>query len=253
MRFGKSAKEAREEPNRGGSGDWIRYLKEGDTTFRIIQEPDDWTYYWEHFSPAGFSFPCNNEETCPGCTSDNEKLSKVSRKIAFNVLQSVNGTDYVNVFKVGPTVGDKLENRFKRFGTVTDRDYTITRYKTSADRWDFEVEGGTPSPIEIEKYALRDVESMLAESWEDAWGDGDQARANRQAETPAPAARGRMTIAKTQSEEPPFEDKVYQEADLRKMIPEDLLAIISKELQVEPPEALVTTDDLVDWMLNMLS
>ena len=49
--------------------------------------------------------------------SDNEKMKKVSRKIAFNVLDSFNGAEYVNVCKVGPMVADKLENRFKRFDT----------------------------------------------------------------------------------------------------------------------------------------
>jgi len=157
VRFGRSAAEAAEEPSRGGAGgDFIKYLREGDTTFRILQDRDDgWVYYWEHFSPMGFSFPCTNEEdTCPGCISDNEKMKKVGRKIAFNVLESFNGTDYVNVYKVPSTVASKLENRIARFGTVTDRDYTITKYKTTGDRWDFDLEGDTPTPVPIERFEL---------------------------------------------------------------------------------------------------
>jgi len=73
VRFGKSKTEAAEEPGRGGGGDFIRYLKDGSTTFRILQEQDEWVYFWEHFSPAGFSFPCPRSaddpvEMCPGCT-----------------------------------------------------------------------------------------------------------------------------------------------------------------------------------------
>src|SRR4249919_133666 len=106
MRFGKSAKEAKKEPAKGGSGDFMRYIKDGDQTFRILQEQEDWVYYWEHYNPMGYSFPCNdtdpdnpNPEGCPGCSSDVEKMKVPSRKIAFNVLQSYNGQEYVNVYK----------------------------------------------------------------------------------------------------------------------------------------------------------
>jgi len=267
MRFGKSAAEAAEEPGRGGGGgDFIRYLKDGDTTFRILQEPDDWTYWWEHFSPMGFSFPCprgvdDPVEDCPGCSSDNEKMSKVNRKIGFNVLASVNGVEYVNAFKVGPTVADKLKNRFNRFSTVTDRDYTITRYKTGSDRWDFDVEGGMPSPVDVSKYELKDLEELLAQSYDEAWGDGAQAQANRQgsAEVAVAAQPKRPTIAPQTAavaqEEPPFEapgtEKVYQEADLRKMDREELLLLIKNDLGVEPPSTLTTPGEVVDWLMSI--
>src|SRR5678815_1751728 len=217
MRFGKSAAEAAEEPSRGGAGggDWIRYLKEGDTTFRILEDPDDWTYYWEHFSPAGFSFPCNSEDDCPGCSSENEKMSKVNRRIAFNALQSWQGNDYVNVFKIGPMVSEKLENRYARFSTLTDRDYTITKYKTSGDRWDFDVEGHTPSPIDPSKYELKDIEQMLAAQWNEAWGEGAKSKSGQgsksdpwRAREPSESAgsRKRTTIAAAPKEEPAQEE-----------------------------------------------
>jgi hypothetical protein len=269
LRFGKSADEAATEPSRGGgSGDFIRYLKDGDTTFRILQEPDDWKYWWEHFSPSGFSFPCPREATdpvedCPGCSSDNEKMSKVNRKIGFNVLNSFQGQEYVNAFKVGPTVADKLKNRFARFATVTDRDYTITRYKTSGDRYDFDVEGGTVTPIDLSKYELKDIEAMLAQSYDEAWGDPAQAQANLQATQVA--TQERETVAKVKratiapqpaavaSEEPPFEEeKVYQEADLRAMEYEDLLVVIKRDMQgAEPPSSLTTTGEVVDWLMSL--
>ena len=271
MRFGKSADEAQQEPSRtAGSGDFIRYLKEGTTTFRILQEPDEWTYYWEHFSPAGFSFPCprgkdDPKDMCPGCSSDNEKMAKVSRKIAFNILNSFNGTEYVNAFKIGPMVSDKLDNRYKRFGTVTDRDYTITKYKTGQDRWDFDVEGGTPTPIDLRKEDWKDIEALLQQAWDDAWGDPNQAQANLQASstpavaTPAVTSKtGRVTIAATpkpQPEEPPFEEAEveYKEADLRAMDRDLLINMIQTDMKMSPPSTLKTTDAIVDWLLELQS
>ena len=263
MRFGKSAQEAAEEPGRGTGGDFIRYLKEGPNTFRILQEPDEWTYYWEHFSPAGFSFPCprgkdDPMDLCPGCSSDNDRMSKVSRKIAFNVLHSVNGNEYVDAFKIGPMVSEKLDNRYKRWGTVTDRDYTITKYKTSADRWDFDVEGATPTPIDLHKEEWKDIEAMLQESWNEAWGDPNQAAANMQASTSAPAevrtTRPTIAPAPKPSEEPPFEqEKVYQEADLRKMDRDLLINLIGQDMQLQVPATLKTTDAVVDWLMDLQS
>jgi hypothetical protein len=169
---------------------------------------------------------------CPGCASDNEKMKKVNKKMAFNVLTSFNGTEYVNAFKIGPMIADKLENRYKRFGTLTDRDYTITKFKTSGDRTDFDIEGGTPTPIDLRKSEWKDIEALLAASYEEHWGDPNQAAANLQAsETAVAPVSKRPTIAPSapavQPEEPPFEpEKVYQEADLRAMDPEALRKLI---------------------------
>ena len=261
MRFGKSKDEAAQEPGRGTGGDFIRYLKEGATTLRILQEQEDWKYYWEHFSPAGFSFPCSGEEDCPGCTSDNEKMSKVSRKIAFNALNSFNGVEYVNVWKVGPMVSEKLENRIKRFDTITDRDYTITKYKTGGDRWDFDVEGSTPTPVDLRTADWKDIEAMLQQAWDDAWGDPNQAAANRAASAQpapaavaAPAARRAAVVAATpavDTEEPPFEEKVYQEADLRALDHGVLLKVIKDDMYMVPPSSLTTTDAVVDWLMQL--
>ena len=264
MRFGKSAQEAADDPRRGGGGDFIKYLRDGDNTMRILQEPEEWVHFWEHFSPNGVSFPCNNEEDCPGCTSTNEKTKKASKKVAFNILHSFNGTEYVDAMKVGPMVADKLDNRYKRLGTITDRDYTITRFKTKQDRYDFDVEGATPAPVDLRKSEWRDIESMLAEAWNDIWGDSPQAAANRQAVESAPAepvvassTTRRPTIAPAPavaSEEPPFEpEKAYNEADLRRMDFEDLVVLIQDEMKMSPPTTLKTSDAVVDWLMELES
>jgi hypothetical protein len=266
MKFGRSAQEAAQEPSRsGGSGDFIRYLKEGSTTLRILQEPEEWLYYWEHFSPGGFSFPCprgvdDPKDDCPGCSSDNEKMSKVSRKIAFNVLTSFNGTEYVNGFKIGPMVGEKLENRFKRLGTLTDRNYTITKYKTSQDRWDFDVEGDTPTPVDLRKEEWKDIEALLAQSYDDAWGDPSQAQANLRASNQPVATTQevnsspkRPTIAPApKQEEPPFE-QTYQESDLRAMDRDTLVNLIQTDMKMVAPSTLRTSDAIVDWLMELQS
>jgi hypothetical protein len=264
MRFGRSAAEAAQEPRRGGGGgDFIKYLRDGDNVMRILQEPDEWVHFWEHFAPGGVSFPCPRAaddpiEDCPGCSSDNEKMKKVSKKVAFNILHSFNGTEYVDAFKIGPMVAEKLENRFKRLDTITDRDYTITRYKTSNDRYDFDVEGGTPTPVDLRKEEWRDIESMLADAWNDVWGDTPQAQANRQTVESAPvqgvsSSPARITIAPAPKaqEEPPFEEETVREEDLRAMDYSALEELIKVSMRLTPPPTLVTTDALVDWLMTL--
>lgn len=273
MKFGMSAAEAAEEPSRGGgSSDYIRRLKDGENTQRICQEPPEWTYFWEHFNPAGFSFPCPRKkddpiDMCPGCSSEIEKMKKVAYRAAFNCIRSYNGTDYVNVLKVPQTVADKLENRYKRFGTVTDRDYIISRYKTAGDRYDFDVEGTTPTPIDLRKEEWHDIESLLQKEWDDAWGNPAVAEANARAAQAAAADPSnalvearvtRPTIApekpKVQPEEPPFEEeRTYQAAELRSMDPEALITLIKNEMHLEPPVSLTTSSMLVDWLIELQS
>lgn len=273
MRFGKSAAEAAEEPSRGGSGgDFIKYLKNGDTTFRIIEEPDDWTYYWEHFNPAGFSFPCPREvndpiEDCPGCSSDIEKMSKVSRKVAFNVLEGYNGQDYVNAYKVSNTLAEKLKNRFARQGTITDRDYTITKFKTSGDRTDFDLDGQLPSPVDVSKYDKKDIEQMLVDSYNEQWGNPAVARET--ATKAAQATQESTVVAKVRGlsvapaptpvqvvpQDPPSDpetqqEKEVKEEDLRQMSFEEITLLVKSEVGDPIPAEADTTDKVVDWLMN---
>lgn len=271
MKFGKSAAEAAEEPSRGGGGgDFIRYLKDGDTTFRIIQEPDDWTYYWEHFSPSGFSFACPRgadeaEDVCPGCSSNNEKMKKVSRKVAFNVVQGYNGQDYVNVYKVSNALAEKLKNRYARQTTLLDRDYTITKIKTSGDRVDYDLEGSLPTPIDVSKFELKNIEQMLADQYYENWGDGDRAQKNlaevnqlsREDEVVA-KVRG-LSVApapKVQPQDPPSEpvaqraEKVVEEADLRQMTLEEITLLVKTEVGEPIPPECDTTAKVVDWLMK---
>jgi hypothetical protein len=180
-------------------------------------------------------------------------MKKVNRRIAFNVLTSFNGVEYVNAMKIGPMVSDKLDNRYKRFGTVTDRDYTITKYKSSGDRWDFDVEGSTPTPVDLRKEDWKDIEALLQQAWDDAWGDPSQAAANKQA-TEAPKRPTIAATPKPQPEEPPFEEeKAYNEADLRSMDHTALVHLIEHEMKMVPPSTLETSDAVVDWLMELQS
>ena len=245
-----SAEEAEKEPARAGAGGgFMKYLKDGENRIRILQEPDEWTYYWEHFNPAGFPFPCTNDRTsCPGCTSDLEKMRGVSRRVAFNAFDG----QYTNVWKLPITVADKLKSRHERIGTLKDRDYVIYKNKNAQGRVDFDIEGQEKESFdfsECEPY-LGDPEEFLAAAFEDSWGDDAKTRATTVKATDADQRdQLRAKIERAKVEEP-AEDRVISEAELRKMEPWDLAELCKREGFGDIPKNTETTDDIVDWMMT---
>ena len=55
------------EPETTGTSDYLRYFKNAETTFRVLQEPDEWVDYWEHFNPNGYPFPCTRDRKIGNC------------------------------------------------------------------------------------------------------------------------------------------------------------------------------------------
>lgn len=242
MKFGMNEQEAAEQPSRGGSGAFMKYPKPGANTIRILDEPGDWKYYWEHFNPGGFSFPCTNDrDNCPGCTSDDEKMKKASQKVSFNAFDG----QYTNVWKFPKlSVGDKLKARFERIGTVMDRDYLITQIKT-ANSTEYDVEGLDKEPFDFDsvKEFKQDPEVLLASAYEEAWGDDTKTRTVTQT-----SEKSRPSI---QRSSPPVEEKVVTEDELRKMDPWELVKLCEDEgFGVPPKDVSGTADTLVDWMLS---
>ena len=268
MKFGKSYEEAKNEVVTT-DGDFFKWFKDGDTTFRIIQEPKEWEQYWEHFNPGGFPFPCTNDrKTCPGCTSSNEKMKKASRKVAIQVLEG----EFVNVYKFPRTLADKLDNRYERIGTLLDRDYTITRFSSKnsdgSTKVDYDIEGGDKTPVDLSKVEFKDVESMLQRAYDEAWGDSDRAKqtkvkAEQQSREETVGSRIKQMAAEGKGDDTPrpFEQKQdpqdidYNEDDLRSMKPEQLWKIAESGGLTLPGEAArnaMSSDGIVDWMISEL-
>lgn len=285
MRFGQSAEEAEKSSRSTGSsgGDFIRYLRDGTTTLRILEEPKDWIYFWEHFNPGtSRSFPCTNDrDTCPGCTSSNEKMKSSSRRASFHALNEYEGKWYVNVWKLPITVADKMKNRFDRYDTLTDRPYSFSRFKSANDRVDYDIEAEEKEPCpDYDPEHVADIEGMLVSAYEEAWGTG---KADRQVEERKAAPKAadeedveflKKRLAELEAKEkakaeddglpvdPPSEpepanddsgsgdEKVVTEEWLREQNVGTLAKLCMDEGIGQPPAELTETDQIVDWMLT---
>lgn len=150
---------------------WIRFLKEGeDLTVRFLTEPDDWQWYWEHYSQEVNFFPCIGDE-CPGCTSDSEQTQKASRRFLANVLD-VN-TGQVVPLKLPLDLANRLVARYERYGnTITDRDYTLHRMGKRLETT-YDVSPEDKQPMDLSRYELADLEKVLVQQFRDAFGMDD--------------------------------------------------------------------------------
>lgn len=261
MRFGQStAEQEAAVAARGEGGAFMNYLKKGDNTFQIIDEYDNWTWFWEHYNPGGFPFPCTQDRsTCPGCTSENEKMQRASRRASFNAFDG----EYTNVWKVPKTVAEKLKNRHDRLGTITDRPYRITQIQNQEGFYDYDIEGESPTQLDMSviKEHMHDPEELLAAAYEEAWGSSAKT-APRPVRGTHPQVQPASTevqhevaarLPSIQRTPDPVEEKVYSEAELRAMDSFALLTLCDKEGLPTVPAEVKTTDQIVDWMIEQTS
>lgn len=171
MKFGKSWEDVKKEP-KGGSGSFIKYPGEGETTIRILDEPGAWEGAWEHFAD-GKSFPCTGErETCPGCTDSREKVKSASRKIYFNAVSTRNDKQYVDIWKVTRKLADKLELRAKKDGSIRLRDYSFTRIGSGTDT-EYDLDSSDKDGADLSKFDAqkKNINRALVDAFIDAQGE----------------------------------------------------------------------------------
>lgn len=157
------------------SGDFLRIFKDGkDCRVRFLQDPENWLKYREHYSQATKYFPCTQDETCPGCNSEDQRMRYPSRKyIAQALIVNEDGAKdvgKVRALKLTVDLANRLVNKADRNGgTLLNRDYTIIRIGNDQNTtYDIEVED--KSDLDLSKYEFVDAEKILEESYEAAWG-----------------------------------------------------------------------------------
>lgn len=200
MKFGTKRADVDESIENGEFTPYLRNFKPGETTVRFLDEVDEWLMFYEHFTPEGKSFPCTQDrKSCPGCTSDNEKMAKGSRKYATNLMIVENNA--VLPWRIPVSLAKRLFNRAERNGTITNRDYVIMREGKGLDT-EYDVEQDDKYPVDLPELRKQifDIESVLQSSYDEIWGEKVE------------------KVEPQQEEKPPFDKgEEIDEADLRKM------------------------------------
>lgn len=180
--FGTKKSEA---PVNNGSGVWLRNFQRGETVVRFLDEIEDWVVFKEHYNSDKHWFPCTGDNTCPGCTSDDEQQRRKSTKYATNVYLVKTGE--VKPYKLPVTLANALERRAERnSGTITNRDYAVLKSGTGMETtYDVDQE----SKYELDLADLRkqseNIEEILRDRYEEVIGEVAGGKSDSQEVKPA--------------------------------------------------------------------
>lgn len=178
MKFGVKAGEAGPRQAATGTGDFIRYFRDGETRLRFLEEMPEWTEVWMHWSPSKQrNYPCTDDfDTCPGHQSENERESKPAKKYIVNALSD----GYINAWMLPGSLWDDLDRfKDKSGGSITDRDYTVVR-KNGDQGVRYAVDREERDRIDLSKYDAkkRDIQKMLNDVFVEVWGKEPEAFGN---------------------------------------------------------------------------
>lgn len=112
---------------RGGGNNALYRLK-ADTTVKVrfLQEPGDWHEAYYHYIDGKFSW-CSQMRSCPGCSVDNRARKIVLANAVIMHSEREEDIGKVVVMQMPTTLADQILKREKRFRTVRDRDYDLSR------------------------------------------------------------------------------------------------------------------------------
>lgn len=265
MQFGvKAGEEPAYDPETSSvGGSYIKYFKDYSTTLRILEEINDWTSVWMHFSQGkNRDYPCTDDKpTCPGHNSENEREAKANKRYIVNALNV--DTGYVDLYKIPYSIYEDFVRYSDKFGTITDRDYTVYKSK-DGNKTSYSVDREDPVELDLSQYdgLKKDHQEALQEAFREVWGalpDEDGYKGLSFDDEPISKGGYMQPIKKEEAPaDPPSKptdqddgDQWVSEAQLRAMTAEQVLGIF-KASNIPAP-AFTDKDELVDQLIAALS
>lgn len=231
-----------------GSAGFIKYVpKNGSLTVRFLEEPENWVNYIEHYdSTLRKSYPCNGEAACPGCVSDERKSS---RYLA-NAVDTSN--DRVIPLQMPKELANRLVVRYEKNGTITDRDYELSRTGEGLDTV-YDLDAEPPTNRKLTKYKPLDLLKTLDDSFQAVFGEGDEDDDDDDTAAPAKKTAGvkprKKTAAarKATAADPEDDDDADDDEDIED-VPEGLRskaekAAVAKKAAAKPAFQADDEDD----------
>jgi len=240
-------------------GSYIKYFKDGGTTLRFLEEFDDWTKVWMHFSQSKTrDYPCIREQgDCPGCAQENPRESKASGRWIVNALNEETG--YVDLYKVPYSLIEDVMRNADKFGTLLDRDYTVYKKKNDTGQTSYSLDREDKAPMDLSQYQshMKNHQEALADAFREVWGglpgeDGYTGDLLLQLAAPKePTWSGDDSPPSEPAVQKDEEQREISEAELRIMDVDQLIRLY-READVPVP-AFSDKDDLVTGLITALS
>jgi hypothetical protein len=245
-----SLKTLKQSLAKGGNNAWIKYIpKNGSMNVRFIQEPEEWINYVEHYDTVlRKSFPCNGEQGCPGCQGD---ARKSSRYLA-NAVDVDN--DRVIPLQMPKDLANRLVVRYERNGTLTDRDFELSRSGDGLDTV-YDLDAGAADRKKIDKYSPLDLIKVLTDAFNEVFGsdtDDDDSAPVVPKSKPKPIQRSKA--AKMLDKHEPDVDDEKDEDEVEVEVPIEKPALKAAKAKADkkagkkaaPPEPEFTAEDEED-------
>ena len=209
-----SLKTLKQSLAKGGNNAWIKYIpKNGSMNVRFIQEPEEWINYVEHYDTVlRKSFPCNGEQSCPGCQGDARKSSRYLAN-AVDV-----DSDRVIPLQMPKDLANRLVVRYERNGTLIDRDFELSRSGDGLDTV-YDLDAAPADRKKIDKYQPLDLMKVLADAFDDVFGnnadedDEDEKPEPKSSTRPKPKTASKAAKALQSAHEVDEDDDVDDDED----------------------------------------
>lgn len=163
-----SMKELKKSLAKGGGAGFIKYVpKNGSLNVRFLDEPENWVNYAEHYDQViRKSYPCNGEDTCPGCKTDERRSSRY--------LANAVDLDQQKVIplQMPKDLANRLVVRYEKKGSLTDCDIELSRAGEGLDTV-YDYDADAPKPRKVSQYVLLDLLNVLDEAFNSVFGDDD--------------------------------------------------------------------------------
>lgn len=140
-----------------GGGAFIKSIPDGSYTVRFLTEPDEWYGYYEVWLDDVKRYVPKVEGMEIG----------PDQRVTFRYLANALDVDEGKVvpLKVPRDLANRISMRADRYGTITDRDYEITRAGSQKNTV-YDITPEEKSPVDLRRFELHDLEKVLVESYE---------------------------------------------------------------------------------------
>lgn len=230
-----SLKTLKQSIAKGGGSQFVKYIpKNGSMNVRFIQEPEEWVNYVEHFDAMlRKSYPCNGETNCPGCISGERKSSRY-------LANAVDRDDKNRVIplQMPKDLANRLVVRYERNGTLTDRDFELSRQGEGLDTT-YDLESGLKDGANIVQFTGLDLLQVLEEAYQSVFGNPAA-----EDEDEAPSSNGRTGAVKGRARSKAADAAEHDEDEAPK--PARKKPAAKRAAKKAEPEPEFTPDDELD-------
>lgn len=175
QRFGsvKAAKAAL-KGNRGSGA--LRRLKADQTVkVRFMTEPDDWYEAKYHWIGGNFVW-CSNDRSCLGCKAGDRPKTTVLANAVIFASEDDREQNKVVVMQMAPSLANTLLKFHEKRGTLTDRDYDLTREGSGLNDTVYSADPDDPKARKMSRFddGMHDIEAIINAEINESGGDEDE-------------------------------------------------------------------------------